>query len=365
MNRQVVIYYANETSIGLRRLRRIEARAKKFRECGDEAADAIGTRVISDIERFPRTTFEQVVEIQRVAREHGMSAGLAGAVVFDNESAKCGWFEVQDSGGYRSRKEPFRDVAACHRLLEDSPLAGLSALKAAIGEAAKLYPPRDHEFILVTRSHGADAMAVTLGLPEATLDRVVAATPELERSLGYLVDPDTPEARDLGGMALGVYDPSVNGSEEAGAGKVLPGDDGLGWNLLGWNLLGEAGLGGKGLMLGTPELAEAGVGITKQAFLDALEEAGDDLGVQFSLVFMDSCGSDIPRQLASEVPSNVRMLFGSTEEGLEYDVPDYALLGDGIDVRVGIVAAFERLLERTANVKRFALEREGGRLGVL
>ncbi len=66
-------------------------------------------------------------------------------------------------------------MTASHELLEESPLSSPIALRAALGEAARHFPPSDHEYILVTRSHGTDVMAITPALIEATLDRAVAA----------------------------------------------------------------------------------------------------------------------------------------------------------------------------------------------
>ncbi|MFO0888179.1 MAG: hypothetical protein U0790_03420 [Isosphaeraceae bacterium] len=339
MKQQVIVYYANETSLGLRRLRRVERRIERLRDCGEDAARAAADRVSADIETFPRTTYQQVVELQRVVRDHGIEAGLAGAVFLDNETARCGWFEAQ-AAGYPPRKEPYRNLSACHRLLEDSPLSSPSALEAAFDVVSGLYSPADHEFLLVTRSHGTDVMAITPALPEATLDLAIASYPETKRSLEPSVEANPQDASDFGAAGLGMFDLGAG----AGLGVFY-------------------GIGGKGLLLGTPELAEKeGVGITKQDYLDILEDSGIRLGMRFGLVFMDSCGSEIPRELAREVPENLAVLYGSTRDGLGYEVPDYALLGRSIDLRGGIIGAMEQLLERTANVTRFVLEQAGKRL---
>ncbi|WP_406694241.1 hypothetical protein V5E97_24510 [Singulisphaera sp. Ch08] len=174
-------------------------------------------------------------------------------------------------------------------------------------------------------------MAITPALIETTLDRAIAGDAKPD---GPLDDSTDPLPLDSDSSKLGEYD-------------------------LGRYLLGVFyGVGGKGLVLGGPDEAKVGVGITKETYLDILEDSGNVLAMHYSLVFMDSCGSEIPRELSREVPRNIRHLYGSTPEGLRYEAPDYALLGTEIEVGGqpdGIVTAMQQLLERTPNVTRFVL----------
>ncbi|WP_406699573.1 hypothetical protein V5E97_11990 [Singulisphaera sp. Ch08] len=331
MKRYAFIYYSNETSLGLRRRQLVAERIEQLRLSGEELANAIADRVEGDLLTFPQTTYRQVVEIERLLRDQGVAAHLAGAVVFHNETASCGWYEVLRAGEYQSSKEPFRGATANHELLEASPLSSPIALSAALGEVARHFLPSDHEFILITRSHGTDVMAITPALIEATLDRAIAGNAKPD---GTLDDSTEPLPLDSDSSNLGVYD-------------------------LGRYFLGAFyGIGGKGMVLGGPDEAKVGVGITKEKYLDLLEDSGNDLAMHYSLVFMDSCGSEIPRELSREVPRNIRHLYGSTQEGLRYEAPEYALLGTEIEVGGqpnGIVAAMQHLLERTPNVTRFVL----------
>lgn len=332
MKPQVLVYYVNETAVSLRRLRRIE---KRIKDLQNTKSAPFANRVREDLISFPGTTHRQLQELGRLIREHGKSSGLAGVATFDNESAKCGWFEYQMAGVNHSTKVDFPGIDASQPELEESPLCSQVALKAALREVARRFNPQDHEFILVTRSHGNEVMAMTIGLLEATLD--LAA--------GHCSTEQGVQVPSFGEAGLG----------EAGLGEAGLGEAGLGEVGLGEVGLGEFGLGGKGLLLGGPELVSRGVGLTKSSFLEILGGAGSELGMEFSLVFMDSCGSEISREQAQEVPRNLHSLFGSNREGLGYGVPAYEALGGKIDLTGGIVRGLKSLLAATGNVIEFEL----------
>lgn len=320
MKQQVLVYFANETCISLSRLRRIEARIEWLRRYGDPAAIATAERVAEDLDRFPTSTHRQVLQLLEVLRRADEAAAPVAALVFTNETASRGWY-VLHAGG-TSRKVPLPGVDASHPTLEDVPLCSPAGLRGTLRETAARFAPDEHEYLLITRSHGTQDMAITHAMFEAALDRPPAATPQ----------PVTPS--NLGWAELGVRG-------------------------LGFRGLGERGMGEKGMILGDRVLASAGVGVTKREYLDVLEEAGDALGMVFKLVFMDSCGSEIPEDLAREIPRNIHALYGSTPDGLNYDAPDFSLIGTQIDLCThsgGVLHALEKLLALTPNVRRFPLE---------
>lgn len=79
----------------------------------------------------------------------------------------------------------------------------------------------------------------------------------------------------------------------------------------------------KHLAAGTSDLPVAKIGTTKDDYLAILRRAGDELGMKFPLVFLESClGSFSPAQMRA-VPPNVGTLYSSGQRFLEFRTLNY------------------------------------------
>ena len=77
---------------------------------------------------------------------------------------------------------------------------------------------------------------------------------------------------------------------------------------------------------GTSDSPAAVIGTSKEEYIEILRRAGQDLQMDFPLVFMESCLGTFSEIQAAQLPSNVSVLFSSGQRFLEYRTLDYSTL---------------------------------------
>lgn len=163
-------------------------------------------------------------------------------------------------------------------VLAANPLARADMFARCLQEAADRFDPARHRFILVTKSHGNAKMAMT--------PRLVVPAEETNREELLAVAADEIADQDL------------------------------------------------------PAWAARRIGVTKDEYFTALRDAGRRQGMQFALVFMESCHGVLD-QTRIRVPENVQRLYMTGNEQTEYKNVEYADLLREFDGSV----AFSQLMD--------------------
>lgn len=88
-----------------------------------------------------------------------------------------------------------------------------------------------------------------------------------------------------------------------------------------------------GLRDGTSAVAAAEIGTSKEEFFAILRRAGEQQGMEFSLVFIEACQGTFEQPLAQQLPPNVRLLYASGNRYLQYQSLDYPRLLDRLDAQ--------------------------------
>jgi hypothetical protein len=166
---EILIFYANETPPDAVSSVNYELLFDALRASGNPELARQVDVLKSDAARFPALVERQIGIIAAAAGE-----GRFTALIFTNALARRGKFLLLETGATARELEAFQALGVpSSGLLEASPLARPEALRAALGIAAALPQTRGRPAILITSSHGDDAMAV--------MPRVVADLSRVDR----------------------------------------------------------------------------------------------------------------------------------------------------------------------------------------
>lgn len=224
---------------------------------------------IADQLRRDRAEFHAAIDRDVDAFETHLSStkGPLSVVAFTNRLVREHKYLILRSG------QPPEEIAiqplpSDNLILGSNPLARADMFVRCLREAADRFDPAQYRFILVTKSHGNAKMAMT--------PRLVVRAEETNREELLAVAADEIPDQDL------------------------------------------------------PAWAGRRFGVTKDEYFTALRNAGRRQGMQFALVFMESCHG-VFDQTNVRVPDNVQRLYMTGNEHTEYNNIDYADLLDRYD----------------------------------
>ncbi len=240
---EVLIYYANATEPDP-----VESESYDTIVNWLATADDARLRQVADRINRDRQLFPAVLELERRAIESAAegSALDLGIVILTNGLSRRGLIRVRHPGGGGFAEQPFEFPRSDLAVLKTNPLAEARVLSAALHRVAEIFPPADHRFVLVTKSHGSKTHAV---MPRLA---VRAADTDRETILATV-------------------------SESA------PQSERLSW--------------------------DERIGISKQSYLEALGRAGAVDGMRFDAVVMESCHGAIDSGTLARWPANVERMF--------------------------------------------------------
>jgi hypothetical protein len=154
--RQVVLYYANETSLAASASENYRALLVALRAAGNEAGTEIARSIESDSHVFRTVVQKDLADLLVAARRLGLDLAF-----FDNDKALKGQFAHLGRGSGEMRLLPLPALPpTANPILETSPLSRPEALRAALSAVAALYPGQDLDIVLITFSHGSSKMAI-------------------------------------------------------------------------------------------------------------------------------------------------------------------------------------------------------------
>lgn len=249
---EVLIYYANETRPEGLEQENYDTFATWLREIDTEESRKIARGLISDAALFPAAVDEETAQLVSFA---GSMSDDQAIVVFTNQLARqnrC----LRIQSGSQPREVDFVVPKLDSLVLDGNPLSRRAVFQSALQRVSELFIPKDHRYVLITKSHGSSQLALTVRLQQ---DFREFSKEKLESSLD---------------------DPNPNLS---------------------------------------PNL-----GIKKQEYFDVLKTAGNEFGMKFSLVFVESCRRTIDTSTLENFPDCIDRFFASGDRYLTYQTLDYS-----------------------------------------
>ena len=186
-----------------------------------------------------------------------------GVAVFSNRLARNSKFLVYHPGDAALREVSIEIRHAERPILKTSPLASAETLAVCLRALARQFDPKVYDFILVTKSHGNARMAMA--------PRLIVRAEQTNRE-------------ELLAVAAGEL------ADE---------------NLPRWT---------------------GRIGVTKDQYFGTLKQMGDELGMQFALVFIEACKGTLPEDLKVRPPLNIRRLYMTGNGSADYRNLNYARL---------------------------------------
>jgi hypothetical protein len=156
--REVLIYYANENDPDEAELANYRTIGGWLRETKDKKLVQLADSFDRDMKLFPAAVrAEREVFRRRLAQW----PDGPGAAMLTNAAVRRGKFWV-----FRPGADDFEEVSCRvprneNFILASNPLCDPQGFLACLSEVARHFDPAEHEFVLVTKSHGNPAMAMT------------------------------------------------------------------------------------------------------------------------------------------------------------------------------------------------------------
>lgn len=161
--RQVIVYYANETSPTAPASPNYQKLFEYLRISHPDWAETVITALTKDAELYPAHVERQIGVIARAAQDMATDA-----VIFTNDLARKGLFRLVRSTGETLEVPAFRDLQlAPNPILDESPLSRPETFAEALAILARLPETKERGVILITSSHGDETKAI---IPRVTAD---------------------------------------------------------------------------------------------------------------------------------------------------------------------------------------------------
>ena len=242
----VFIHYTNETDPAGKDAENHRITIERLEQIGHDKA----SRIADNLRNEPQLMGDAISLDRELLREHlrGLSVIL---VEVDNRATREGFFRYWLPNETDARTVSFQVANTGDYIFDENPLATADGFRATLDAISKTFPPENHQFVLVTLSHGSSDLALTVKLArkhqEITMEEFKAMFS------GDAIDYPLPD-----------------------------------------------------------------VGVTKSEYFDVLAEVGDEFGMRFPLVILESCQGVMDAPLAREMPKNVDLFFSSGHRNLEF-----------------------------------------------
>ncbi|MDZ4820629.1 MAG: hypothetical protein SGJ20_16820 [Planctomycetota bacterium] len=280
----VLIYYANEASPN-------EQEAENYRvmiEWLESSGLEKGLKIAHGFKN-EAPLFGGAVATEQKAMEEGAlrCQPPLPVMVFTNRLAQQGTYRVFRPGRDEAFVTlPIQKIESDNYIITSNPLSQAVILDRALSAAATQFDPKQHRFVLITKSHGGKDLALTV--------RLARRHEEISRE--QLIE---------------------------------------------------------GLQNPTATVAPAVVGTSKEEYFDCLQKAGEQYGMQFSLVFVEACQGTFELPMIQKLPQNVTLLYSSGDRFLQYQTLNYPELFS----RVSKTRSFSAVLDDELKPKYLALYR--------
>lgn len=314
----VLIFYASETSPTPAERQNI---AKMMRWLDDEP-DRLTARYLNSLKTdinptkgFAATVRQQVAQIEAGAKAYDK----VGVVIFTNYLAQQGKFRYFIPGETQGFVEDrFNGVFANHYMARSNPLSSSRSLQSALREVASLFDPSQHDFVLITSSHGDRDKIVR---PKVLVDTRLFNGNKQKFLKFYYKKRDLQLAFNHG-RNIGSY-----GEEEVYGGYEEKG------------ILFEQ-------FVKVGELKPP-LWITKSQYVSILKSAMDRYGMRFATVFAESCNSRLNQNQINLLRGwDLRKLYVSDKFGLRYDYVNYRkVFENAASSRGGFVRSLETQIQ--------------------
>lgn len=295
----VLIYYTNETRETEEAKKNTNSILMYMKSSMVSYSKNMVKRIESDRVKFANVVDEEVAEIKKAVAQGSLSRVL----IFTNLSVSKGEFLYNREGSKEFTKEKFNVPAFNNIVYKSQPLAHVDCFKEALRTAADMFSTDEHEFVLITKSHGAitHAMVPMVGMQFDEFRRS-----RLFKHLFPTVKTAPPARRvTIPSSAPTASTPPKNISNSASfiGGKVNG-------NLN--NSLAEES-----------DVLDGNKGISKQDYSSTISTLGKEKGMTFRLVFIESCFSELAPAHVENMNQNVGLLYTSDSTGLKYQTIFY------------------------------------------
>jgi len=273
--REVLIYYANETSPEGPEAENYRVIIDWLRASTSDRGRSIAQGLQAELEQFSPTVDDEI----QALRQHAPDCDPPlPTLVFTNRLARQGEFLRLDPGRdsrFVNRSMPV--LANDNYIVAANPLSQRGMLQQALKVAAQEFDPHRHRFVLITKSHGGNRWALTVRLSRRHEE---ISQEQLLQSLESVDSVATP----------------------------------------------------------------AEIGTTKDEYFSLLQSVGDNYGMNFSLVFMESCQGTFDAAQRNQLPTNVDLLYASGNRYLAYSTLDYPEFLRGVSGDRSASAALDEAL---------------------
>jgi hypothetical protein len=277
----VLIYYANETCGS----KRFEEVSKLLVKVDGKLATKFEKRVSEDMNAFQAAVKSDITALKHHAltsSENGLSV-----VIFTTQDAHNGRFTSIVNGTVRTHEltlPKFDDA-----VYEIYPLSDPRVFESALRSVNELYSAKTHQFVLITKSHGSRKYAMT-GL-----------TSKLKFSSVADLKAHASAQKKQDGLDVFQGLDAFQGLDEWDGLSIV---DGL-------------------------SSIKAKFGTTKKEYAAILKRVGMQTGMQFPVVFLESCKSELTTETVKTLSKNVGHVHTSDEDGLKYQTLDYSKVLSG------------------------------------
>lgn len=278
--REVFIYYANENAPDEREAANYQTITGWLRSEGVAELDELADSLERDTSGFPAAVDEDIRVLQRRVSQ---SAQAPAAVVFTNRGVRAGKYWIVFPGKADIEEAPIEPPQYEHLVLASNPLTTAESLARCLREVGRRFPAKQHQFVLFTKSHGTEELAMT--------PRLVVRADDVDRD-------------ELIRFAL-----AAEGQQP------------------------------------TPAWAKR-LGITREEYFAVLDDAGREMGMQFPLVSVVSCKGVLDQDLKIRLPANVHRFYATGNEQTKYRNLDFEAIFDRCQQGVSLADAMEEQLAK-------------------
>jgi len=282
--RDVLIYYANETSPDERESENYGKIFEFLKPLELPKAKKVVRRFEEDLHVFPKVVSE---ELSALAKGILVAKVDLCVVVFTNQLVRNKLFYHACSGDESWKQGSVDPVPDENFILVSNPNSNPLMLDRVFEKVAQLYEPKHHNFLFIGKSHGSDEMAI---IPSLRLRFEDANKEEMVNTL---------------------TSQSKKRSETGFPAEVRR------------------------------------VGISKQAYYAAFERASG-LGMNFDLVFSESCFSSLPGDKSDwRLPENVQTLYASVGTYAQYTTLEYGDVISAVSAEDSLKSVLDSRLKKT------------------
>lgn len=337
----VLIYYANETAPDQAEAQNYERLIQWLESSPNPKVKHISESLKGDLDKFHKVVDSEIATITKHLKEHRSQPEMAIAV-FTNRMTREGKFELMRSGQNAPEQVAFTVPSLNGLIYKANPLSHPIVFQSALAAVSQQFSPQQHQFVLVTKSHGGAEFVIS--------PRVVLDVSQVEReSLLARLD------RDVAGMTT-----TQPGS---GALKASKSSNSLEtWKaetiLDTWKsdtiLATDARVNAEPLEGDPPR-----IGVSKQSYVTALLQVMDATGMEFPLLFIEACRSQLEDVEIRELhggQKRIGRLYTSDLAGLQYTTLDYEAVFGRVKAGESLAIAMHNALYAKYQAQKTARE---------